>query len=614
MQTASSIRNIAIIAHVDHGKTTLVDGMLRQGNVFRANQDLGERIMDRMDLERERGITIVSKNTAITYRGVKINIVDTPGHADFGGEVERVMNMVDGVLLLVDAVDGPMPQTRFVLSKALAMGHRAIVVVNKIDRADARPDEVLNDTFDLFVTLQASDEQLDFPIVYTNALAGTATLDPAQAGSDLRPLFDTILEQIPAPRADAEAPLQMLVTSIDYDDYRGRIGVGRIFAGGLSAGEMVTHIDREGVQRPARVVQVFTHEGLKRVEVPRATAGDIVAVTGLPGIQVGETIASAETPVALPVTRVDEPTLRMTFSVNTSPFAGREGMFCTSPHVRARLYRELETNVSLRVEDTESPDAWLVSGRGELHLAILIETMRREGYELQVSQPEVILREFEGQLCEPMETLTIEVAEEFLGPTVEQLGRRKGEMLNMRYLGNGNVHLEFLIPTRGLIGFRTDYMSDTRGTAVINTLLAGYRPYAGAIPTTRRGSLVATEMGIATPFGLHNAEPRGRLFIGPNVDVYGGMVVGEHCRDGDLEVNVCKRKHLTNMRSSNAEEAIRLTPPIQMSLDRSLEYIGPDELVEVTPKTIRIRKRILDGKTRMRQEKAARSREEAAVA
>jgi GTP-binding protein len=613
MSSSLPIRNIAIIAHVDHGKTTLVDGMLKQGNVFRPNQDFGERIMDRGDLERERGITIVSKNTAITYRGVKINIVDTPGHADFGGEVERVMNMVDGVLLLVDAVDGPMPQTRFVLSKALAMGHRAIVVVNKIDRADARVDEVVNATFDLFVTLQANDDQLDFPIVYTNAVAGTATLDTARPGEDLRPLFDTILAHIPEPGVLVDAPFQMLVTTIDYDDYRGRIAIGRVFRGGVSPGEAVTHIDREGVHRPARIAQVFTHEGLKRVEVARGEAGDIIAVTGLPEIQVGETIACDETPIALPVTRVDEPTLRMTFAVNNSPFAGREGTFCTSPHLRSRLYRELETNVSLRVEETESPDAWLVSGRGELHLAILIETMRREGYELAVSRPEVILREIDGQVCEPMETLTIDVAEAFVGTTVEQLGRRRGEMLNMHYLENGNVQLDFLIPTRGLIGFRTEYMSDTKGTAVINTLFAGYRPYAGSIADLRRGSLVATETGLATPFGLHNAEPRGRLFIGPNVDVYAGMVVGEHCREGDLEVNVCKRKHLTNMRSSNAEEAIRLTPPVTMSLDRSLEYIGPDELVEVTPKSIRMRKRILDSKTRMRQEKAARFRDEVAV-
>jgi GTP-binding protein len=601
----SELRNIAIIAHVDHGKTTLVDGMLKQGNVFRANQDMGERIMDRFDLERERGITIVAKNTAITYRGVKINIVDTPGHADFGGEVERVLNMVDGVLLLVDAVDGPMPQTKFVLSKALALGHRAIVVINKIDRADARPDFVLDATFDLFGALGADDLQLDFPVVYTSAVAGTATFDPARPGEDLRPLFETILSHIPAPRVVLEAPLQMLVTTIDYDDYRGRIAIGRVFSGSVGANEAVTHIDREGVHRLARVVQVFTHEGLRRVEVGRGLAGDIIAITGIPDAHVGETIACAETPEALPVTRVEEPTLRMTFAVNTSPFAGREGTFCTSPHLRNRLMRELESNVALRVAETESPDAWLVSGRGELHLAILIETMRREGYELQVSQPEVILQELDGELCEPMELVSIDVAQDHMGAAVEQLGPRKGEMRDMVYRDNGDVHLEFLVPTRGLLGFGTQFMSDTRGTAVIHTLFAGYRPHLGLIPRERSGSLVATETGSATPFGLHNAEVRGRLFIGPGTEVYAGMVVGQHSRDGDLEVNVCKRKHLTNMRSSTAEEGIRLTPPVPMSLDRSLEYIAGDELVEVTPRSVRIRKRLLDSKTRQRSQKAA---------
>src|SRR5437764_2977213 len=511
----SQLRNIAIIAHVDHGKTTLVDGMLKQGNVFRANQDMGERIMDRFDLERERGITIVAKNTAITYRDVKINIVDTPGHADFGGEVERVLNMVDGVLLLVDAVDGPMPQTRFVLTKALALGHRAIVVVNKIDRPQARPDFVINATFDLFVALGANEEQLDFPILYTNALAGTATRDPAQPGEDLRPLFDTILEQIPAPLVDLDAPFRMLVTTIDYDVHRGRVAVGRVFAGRVRPNEAVIHIDREGKHRAERVVQVFTHSGLKRVEVEAGEAGDIIAVTGIPNVHVGETLACADQPGALPVTQVEEPTLRMTFSVNTSPFAGREGTYCTSPHLRTRLYRELESNVSLRVADSDSPDAWLVSGRGELHLAILIETMRREGYELQVSQPEVIIKEMDEVLCEPVEAVSLDVAEEFLGPAVEQLGSRRGELQDMVYQDNGSVHLEFLVPTRGLIGFRTDLLTETRGNAVMHSLNAGYRPYAGSIQRARGGSLVATDAGVATPFGLHNAEARGRLFIVP---------------------------------------------------------------------------------------------------
>jgi GTP-binding protein len=574
---------------------------------------MGERIMDRFDLERERGITIVAKNTAITYRGIKINIVDTPGHADFGGEVERVLNMVDGVLLLVDAVDGPMPQTKFVLSKALALGLRAIVVINKIDRADARPDWVLDATFDLFVSLSANDEQLDFPIVYTKALEGSATLDPAQPGEDLRPLFETILQQVHAPRVDRSAPVQMLVTSLDYDDYRGRIAVGRIFAGTLRSNSPVTHVDREGVHRPAKVAQLYVCDGLRRIEVPEAGAGEIVAITGIPEIHVGETVACAENPEALPRTVIEEPTLRMTFSVNNSPFAGREGALCTSPHVRNRLIRELESNVSLRVEETDSPDAWLVSGRGELHLAILIETMRREGYELQVSQPEVIYKEIDGRRCEPMELLSVDVPEEYVGAAVEQLGRRKGEMKDMVYRENGDVHLEFIIPTRGLIGFRTDFMSLTKGTVVMNSLFAGYAPYTGEITGARSGSLVATEMGTATPFGLHNAEIRGALFFGPGVEVYEGMVVGRHCRDEDLDVNVCKRKHLTNMRSSNADEAIRLTTPIEMGLDRALEYISDDELLEVTPKNVRIRKRQLDGKLRARAAKAAKPRAVALV-
>lgn len=598
-----NIRNVAIIAHVDHGKTTLVDGMLRQGNVFRENEEVAERVMDRMDLERERGITILAKNTALTYKDVKINVVDTPGHADFGGEVERVLGMVDGVLLLVDAVDGPMPQTKFVLSKALELGHRAVVVINKIDRADARPDWVLDQTFDLFANLNASNEQLDFAVAYTKALEGTATLDPSVPGEDLRPLFDLILEQIPAPEVDPEAPFQMLVTSIDYDQHRGRVAVGRVMAGRVRPNQPVAHFDRDGQRRNAKVVQVFTHVGLKRQEVPEATAGDIIAVTGVADVNVGETLADAQRGTALPVTQVEEPTLRMTFGVNTSPFAGREGQFCTSPHLKTRLFRELESNVALRIEPTESPDAWIVSGRGELHLAILIETMRREGYELQVSQPEVIFKEIDGQRCEPYEILRLDVAEAYLGAAVEMLGARKGELLNMVYQDNGDVHVEYAIPTRGLIGFRTDLMTETKGTGIMTSELSGYRPFAGAIASRTSGSLVATETGPTTPFGLSNAEPRGKLFVGPQVDVYEGMVVGQHVREGDLDVNVCKTKHLTNMRSSTADQAIRLTPPIEMSLDRSLEYIGPDELVEVTPQNIRIRKRTLDKGQRRREEK-----------
>ena len=599
------IRNVAIIAHVDHGKTTLVDGMLRQGNVFRENEMVLERVMDRLDLERERGITIMAKNTAVTYRGVKINVVDTPGHADFGGEVERVLNMVDGVLLVVDAVDGPMPQTKFVLSKALTLGLRAIVVVNKIDRQDARPDWVVDQTFDLFGALSATDEQLDFPIVFTRALDGTATLDLATPGTDLRPLFDTILNHIPAPMVDDSHPFQMLVTSIDYDQHRGRVAVGRVYAGSIQPNRPIVHFTRDGARKNGKVVQVFTHVGLRRQETPSGEAGDIIAVTGVADVNVGETLADPLDPRALPVTQVEEPTLRMTFAVNTGPFAGREGPYCTSPHLRTRLMRELETNVALRVEPTDSPDAWLVSGRGELHLAILVETMRREGYELQVSQPEVILREIEGQVCEPYELLVIDVGEDFLGAAVEMLGRRRGELQDMTYRSNGEVHVQFAVPTRGLIGFRTDLMTETKGTAVMNSEFLGYRPHAGPIGRSRGGSLVATETGLTTAFGLHNSEARGRLFIPAGVEVYEGMVVGLHVREGDLNVNVCKRKHLTNMRSSNADEGIRLTPAIEMSLDRSLEYINADEFVEVTPKSIRIRKRTLHKDSRRKEEKNA---------
>jgi GTP-binding protein len=597
------LRNIAIVAHVDHGKTTLVDAMLRQGNVFRENEYVQERVMDRLDLERERGITIMAKNLAVSYRGHKINIIDTPGHADFGGEVERVLGMVDGVLLLVDAVDGPMPQTKFVLSRALELGHKAIVVINKIDRPNARPDWVVDQTFDLFVALNATDEQLDFPIIYTNAVAGTATLEWSIPGEDLRPLFETILDQIPSPKADREAPFQMLVTSIDYDVHRGRIAVGRVYAGRVRPQQSAVHFNRAGERRTTKVVQVFTHDGLKRIEIEEGVAGDIIAVSGVVDVNVGETLADAADARPLPVTNVEEPTLRMAFGVNTGPFCGKEGQYCTSPHLRTRLLRELEVNVALRVEPTESPDVWSVSGRGELHLAILIETMRREGYEMQVSQPEVILKEVDGTVCEPFETLSIDAPEEYLGAVVEMLGRRRGEMQNMQHLPNHEIRLEFIVPTRGLIGFRTDLLTETRGSGVMNTEFAGYRPFAGGIQMRRGGSLVATEAGLTTMFGLSNSEPRGRLFIGPGVEVYEGMVVGQHVREGDLDVNVCKRKHLTNMRSSNADEGIRLTPHDNMSLDRALEYIGADELVEVTPKNIRIRKRTLEKNARRREEK-----------
>ncbi|HZP81345.1 MAG TPA: translational GTPase TypA [Chthonomonadaceae bacterium] len=615
-----NIRNIAIIAHVDHGKTTLVDGLLRQGNVFHAKQEIAERVLDSNDLERERGITIVSKNTAVSYsplshsvgeggRGgeghYKINIVDTPGHADFGGEVERVMGMVDGVLLLIDAVDGPMPQTRFVTSKALAMGHKAVVVINKIDRADARPHWAVDQTFDLFVELGANEEQLDFPIVYTCARQGTATLDLDTPGTDLRPLFETIIARLPAPQGDPDAPLQMLVSSLDYDEYRGRFGIGRIQAGRIHPGENVALIARDGDIRPGRVVGTFVFEGLKKVEQEEVSAGEICIVSGLPDIGIGETIASRENPVAVPTVRVEEPTLRMAFGVNTSPLAGREGTYSTSRKLRERLFKELETNVSLRVEETESPDIYLVSGRGELHLAILIETMRREGYEFQVAQPEVIYHESaDGSRLEPWEQVEIEVAEAYQGVVVEQMGQRRGEMQDMRLAG-GSVFFSYLVPTRGLLGFRNEFLTATRGTGVMNSLFAGYQPFAGEIAVARSGSLIASESGLTSPYGLANAEERGTLFVGVGVSVYEGMIVGKHQRDTDLEVNVCKQKHLTNMRSSTSDIGIRLTPPTEMSLDRCIEYIGPNELVEITPKNIRMRKRLLDANERKRAEKRA---------
>jgi GTP-binding protein len=601
--TRDQIRNVAIIAHVDHGKTTLVDGLLRQGNVFRANQEIAERVMDSNDLERERGITIVSKNTSVSYNGMKINIVDTPGHADFGGEVERVMAMVEGVLLLVDAVDGPMPQTRFVTSKALAMGHKIIVVVNKIDRTDARPDWVVDQTFDLFVELGANEEQLDFPIVYACARQGVATLDLAVPGTNLAPLFDTIVKHMPAPKGDPDAPLQMLVSSLDYDEYRGRFGIGRIHAGRVHPGDSIAIVNRDGDIRTGKIVGTFIYEGLKKVEQPEVAAGEICIVSGLADVGIGETIASREMPKAVMTVRVDEPTLQMQFGVNTSPLAGREGTWGTSRKLRERLFKELETNISLRVKDTDSPDTFLVSGRGELHLAILIETMRREGYEMQVAQPEVIFHQDEdGHKLEPFERVEIEVAEEYQGVVVETLGQRKGEMVDMR-LGKGSVFFTYIVPTRGLLGFRNEFLTATRGTGVINTLFEAYKPFVGDIGKTSNGSLLATESGITNPFGLSNAEERGTLFLPAGVEVYEGMIVGKHQRDTDLEVNVCKTKQLTNIRSSVSDISIRLTPPTEMSLDRAIEYIGPDELVEVTPKNIRMRKRILDTTMRKRTER-----------
>ncbi len=608
----SDLRNIAIIAHVDHGKTTLVDGLLRQARVFRDNQQVAERVMDSIDLERERGITILAKNTAIRIwdatqgETVKINIVDTPGHADFGGEVERVMNMVDGVLLLVDAAEGPMPQTRFVLKKALQMGHRAIVVINKVDRKDADPQRVLNQTFDLFIELGASDEQVDFPVIYTNAITARAGLTP-DLGPDLQPLFQAILRHIPPPKVDVEAPTQMLVTSLGYDDYRGVTAVGRLFAGKIRVGQPLLRLTLDEQSLPERARYLYVHEGLDRVEVEEARAGEIVALAGLEGIAIGETLADPENPVALPRIQVEEPTVRMTFGVNTSPFSGREGKWSTSRKLRERLYNEIRSNVSLRVEDTDTTDTFMVSGRGELHLAILIETMRREGYEFMVSRPEVILRENElGEVLEPFEEVHIETSSETVGVVVEMLGGRRGQMLEMQDMNDNSVHLIYLVPTRGLLGFRYQFLTATRGMGVMHALFHDYLPMAGPISGRERGSLVSWETGVASTYGLRNAEERGVLFIGPGVEVYEGMVIGEHAKPNDIAVNVCKTKHMTNVRAARADATVRLTPPRQMSLDECIEYLAEDDLLEVTPLNYRIRKRILETEERGKQVKLSK--------
>ena len=604
IQERTDLRNIAIIAHVDHGKTTLVDGLLKQARVFRENQQVAERVMDSNDLERERGITILAKNTAIQIRDeardqlVKINIVDTPGHADFGGEVERVMNMVDGVLLLVDAAEGPMPQTRFVLKKALERGHLAIVVINKVDRKDADPATALNQTFDLFIELGANDEQANFPVVYANAVTGQAGLKP-ELGPNLQPLFQAILRHIPAPKVDAEAPLQLLVSTLGYDEYRGVTAVGRIFAGKMQVGAPLARMTLSGEILPERARYLYIHEGLERVEVEEAQAGEIVAVAGLEGIAIGETLADPENPVGLEPIRVEEPTVCMTFGVNTSPMSGREGRWGTSRKLRERLFDELRNNVALRVAETDSADTFLVSGRGELHLAILIETMRREGYEFQVSRPEVIFRQGEqGETLEPFEEVHIETSQETVGVVVEMLGGRRGQMVDMHDMGDGSVRLSYLAPTRGLLGFRYQFLTATRGMGVMHTLFHSYMPMVGALGGRANGSLVAWEPGVTSTYGLKNAEDRGVLFCGAGLEVYEGMVIGEHQRPGDLAVNVCKKKHLTNMRSSNKDIEVRLSPPRQMSLDEAIEYLGEDELLEVTPASYRIRKRILDTEER----------------
>jgi GTP-binding protein len=605
-QPRLDIRNIAIIAHVDHGKTTLVDAMLRQTNVFHANQQVEERVLDSNDLERERGITILAKNTGIVYNDVTINIVDTPGHADFGGEVERVMNMVDGVLLLVDAVEGPMPQTRFVLRQALNKGHSAIVVVNKIDRPAARPDFVVNATFDLFVDLGASDEQADFPVIYTRALEGRAGHQPDPLAQDLRPLFDTILEHLPPPQVELDALPRLLVTTLAYDNYIGQIGIGRLWSGTLRGGQPVIRLNRDGEQEPGKISQVFTFRDLKRVEQEKVGAGDIVAIAGLSNLSIGDTIADENDPRPLPPITVEEPTVRMAFSVNDSPFAGREGKYVTSRQLRERLWHELERNVALRVEDTDSADTFVVSGRGELHLAILIETMRREGYELAVSKPEVIFRETSEGLVEPLEHVYVEVPNEYLGTVNEMMGRRRAETLDVRYGEDGTVYLECLAPVRGLLGFRQRFLTATRGAGILHTLFYGYKPYSGEIVTRDNGSLVALETGAVTTYALTNLQERGILFVSPEDEVYSGQVVGQYTRNSDLVVNVCKTKHLTNHRKSFAEITVGLTPPRIMSLDEAIEYLGTDELLEVTPRSLRVRKKVLNHDVRQKATKQAK--------
>ncbi len=601
MYTNNKLRNVAIIAHVDHGKTTLVDAMLKQSHIFRANEQVAERVMDSNAIERERGITILSKNTAVMYKDIKINIVDTPGHADFGGEVERVLNMVDGVLLLVDASEGPMPQTKYVLRKALEQGLKPIVVINKIDRPDQRIDDVYDEVLELFMELGADDDQLDFPVVYAIARDGIAKLDLDDESDSLEPLMDLLIKEIPAPQGDVEGPLQMMVTTLDSDEYVGRVAIGRIMRGKIKEGQNVVVISGDG-ETKERIGKVYVYQGLKRMEVSEAELGEIVAITGLPSASIGHTVADAENPEALPSINIDEPTLSMTFGVNTSPFAGREGQFVTSRHLRDRLYKETETNVSLCVEETDSPDTFKVSGRGELHLSILIETMRREGYELQIGKPEVIYKEINGQLCEPIENLTIEVPQEFMGTVMESLGTRKAELSNMTEL-KGYLRLEFTIPARGLIGFRSEFLTNTKGNGIMNHVFHGYAPYKGEIPSRTRGALVAFENGETTPYGLNSVQDRGTLFVGPNQDVYAGQVIGENTRELDMDVNPCKKKHVTNMRSSSSDEAVRLTPPRIFSLEQALEWINDDELVEVTPESIRMRKTILDRNARAKAAK-----------
>jgi GTP-binding protein len=599
-----AIRNIAIIAHVDHGKTTLVDAMLRQSGAFRANETVAERVMDSNELERERGITILAKNTAIWYHDVKINIVDTPGHSDFGGEVERALKMVDGVMLLVDASEGPLPQTRYVLSKALEAGLPPVVVINKIDRADARPQEVVNELYDLFIDLDAREDQLDFPVLYANARAGLASTRIDVGGQDLRPLFDAIVATIPPPAGEAANPLQILVANLDYSDYLGRMAIARVFNGDLRTGEEVAIAKLDGSFQNVKITKLFSFSGLKRTDITETELGDIVAIAGVEGIAIGETITNVETPAPLPHIVIDEPTIAMQFTVNTSPFSGRDGVYVTSRNLRDRLQKELLTNVSLRVEETDSTDSFKVLGRGELQLSILIETMRREGYELMVGKPEIVTKRIDGKLMEPKEKLLIDVAESFVGVVIEELGTRKGQMTKMHNHGSGRVRMEFTIPSRGMIGLRSELLTETRGTVIMNSLFDGYTEWLGEIPHRMTGALVSDRAGLSTAYALWSLQERGVLFVGAGVDLYEGMIVGENAREVDLDVNAVREKKLTNMRASTADEAIRLVPYKNLTLEQAIEFVADDEMVEVTPKSLRLRKKILQANRRPKKNAA----------
>ena len=601
------IRNVAIIAHVDHGKTTLVDSLLKQSGTFRSNEQVEDRVMDSNDIERERGITILAKNTSVMHNDIKINIVDTPGHADFGGEVERVLKMVDGVLLLVDAFEGAMPQTREVLKKSLAMNLKPIVVINKIDRPGANPDKVLDEVIELFIDLGANDDQLDFPVIYASAKNGIAKMNLEDSSDNVQCIFETIVNTIPAPQCEIDGDAQMLVSNIDYDDYLGRIGIGRIERGKILSG-MPIMICKNDRNIQGKIAKLFTYNGLKKVEIEEASAGDIVEISGLAEVHIGDTLCDINHIEKIPFVDIDEPTVSMTFSVNNGPLAGREGEFVTSRHIRDRLFKELERNVSLRVRETDSADSFEVCGRGELHLSVLIETMRREGFELLVSRPKVIIKEIDGVKCEPIEKLVVNVPDDSIGTVIEKLGRRKGEMVNMEPAEPGHTKIEFKIPARGIIGYRTEFLTDTKGEGTMNTMFEGYEPYKGEVLSRTRGVLVAFEAGTSVTYGLYNAQERGDLFIGAGVEVYEGMIVGLNARNEDISINVCKEKHLTNTRASGSDEALRLVPPIQMSLEKAIEFIEDDELVEITPKNIRLRKKILDSKTRERL--AARAKKE----